>query len=121
MTLYQIRTRVVHFFTAIHWRGAAIHSPMMYEFVRQYAMRYRGKELIRVLIDKLQAESVDINNIVAPISLIGYIEQPYKNAAEHHQFMDWYKANHAVVAHFQGLVVIFFDKKFQKQFFMIRN
>lgn len=115
---YQIHTKLKHFFTAKHWRGAAIHSPMMYEFVRSYALKYRGEKLIKMIgaptVDTVQ----ELYNIKSDIAIL---RKPFKSRSEKKQFQEFYSNNHVVTAHFQGLIVVFFDKKLQKQQYLIRN
>lgn len=49
------------------------------------------------------------------------LREPFKNRKQHLLFKEWYAQNHAVTAHFQGLIVIFFDPKLQKESYTIRN
>lgn len=161
MTFYQFYTRLRHFFRAKHWRGAAIHSPMMYAFVRRFALSYRGERLVAKLRDELgaivisdpreidstintaiqeplpqkvndpallpcrddiglslQQEQLDFENYNSAVYLL---VKPFVSASAETAWWAWYARNHAVVAHFQGVIVIFFDKKLQKQYYLIRN
>lgn len=118
MTLYQLYTRLKHFFTAKHWHGAAIHSPMMYAFVREHALTHRGERLI----EKIAVPTVDsVRDLCNVKSDIIILRQPFKSRAEKELFTKFYAENHVVIAHFQGLIVIFFDQKLQKQQYVIRN
>lgn len=49
------------------------------------------------------------------------LREPFKNRKQHLMFEQWYAQNHVVTAHFQGLIVIFFDPKLQKERYVIRN
>lgn len=122
MTFYQLKIRINHFFRARHWRGAAIHSPAMYGFVREYALINRGKALIDAIgapvvksVQELKQRNLKDDEEVL------ILQEPFINRSEHMEFNQWYEQNHVVTAHFQGLIVIFFDKKLQKEQYIIRN
>lgn len=65
-------------------------------------------------------DSVDELLTVLPKPLV-VLREPFRSARERRRFEDWYRRTHAVGAHLQGLLVLFFDPKLQKQFFLIRN
>lgn len=118
MTLYQIYTRIKHMLTAKHWRGAAIHSPAMYAFVREHALHYRGSKMIRHIGAPVVDSVKQIDQSDAPVVIL---REPFRNRAQKREFDRWYAQNNVIVAHFQGLIVIFFDKKRQKERYLIRN
>ncbi|CDN30176.1 hypothetical protein BN938_0069 [Mucinivorans hirudinis] len=118
MTLYQIATRIAHFFTACHWRGADIHSPFVYSFVREYALENRGARLIEAIGVRVIARVGELD--VYPDDMI-ILREPFISGGERALFKKWYEDNHCVVVHFQGLIVIFRNSKLQKQWFKVRN
>lgn len=128
MTIYQLYTHFIHFFVAKHWRGAAIHSPMMYGFVREYALKNKGEKLIKAIgapvvhnVEELKAaanESIGTDSVQPKIIIL---REPFINRSEKIAFREWYARNHVVTVHFQGLIVIFLDKKLQKQQYLVRN
>lgn len=130
MTLFQIYTRIVHMFTALHWRGYAIHSPMMYSFVREVVITSPRKVLPRKIEQRYSQQSVASFDSVAKFASevavnksidVAMIVEPYISRAERDLMYKWHAENHAVVVHLQGLLVLFFDPKLQKQFYKIRN
>ena len=126
MTLYQIYTRLWHFFTARYWRGHGLHSPFMYNFVRETVLgnpRKKLPEKIRELYssyDILEATHVEELPAVKE-NMIIMLHRPFLNRCQNKQWKRWYKENHCVAVHLQELLVVFSDKKLQKQFFKIRN
>ncbi len=127
MTGYQFYTRLRHAFTATHWRGYAVHSPMMYRFIREVVLPNRRRALQAAIISRYGAENVaavgSVSELLALDSppAVVLLREPFRSAQERREFEAWYEGTHAVVAHLQGLVVLFFDPKLQKQFFRIRN
>lgn len=118
MTVYQLITRVRHFIVARHWHGAAIHSPMMYAFVRQHALTHRGDRLIADIGAPIADSMSEICNMESEIRILRH---PFRNRQERAAFKKFYDENHMVTAHFQGVLVFFFDTKLQKQQYIIRN
>lgn len=127
MTIYQFYTRLRHAFTAAHWRGYAIHSPMMYRFIREVVIRTRRGRLPDAIAARYGAENVTVVDSVGELLALNsprgivLLREPYRSAQERREFEDWYRDTHVVAAHLQGLMVLFFDPKLQKQFFRIRN
>lgn len=127
MTIYQFYTRLRHAFTAAHWRGYAIHSPMMYRFIREVVIRTRRSRLPDAIAERYGAKNVAVVDSVAELLALDsprgivLLREPFRSAAERREFEDWYRGAHVVAAHLQGLMVLFFDPKLQKQFFRIRN
>lgn len=130
MTRYQHYTRLKHIIKAKHWRGAAIHSPAMYEFIRTYAIKNRKRKLIEAIDAPVVscvyelielAEKFRDSSFSEPKQSAVILKEPFKNRAQKRTYEKWYAQNHAVTIHFQGLIVIFFDKKLQKQRFLVRN
>lgn len=126
MTGYQRYTRLRHFFTARHWRGYAVHSPFMYRFMREVVIRSSRKDLPRKIEDYFAGENITILDRVNQlpdknISGLALIREPFFDRREETLWKEWYGTHHCAAVHFQGLMVIFFDKKLQKQFYTIRN
>lgn len=132
MNRYQLYTRFRHAATAGHWRGHGIHSPMMYRFVREVAMPVRRRALAAAIVERYGAERVAAVDSVAELTAlpadeaagtkrIVLLREPFRSAGERKTFAGWFNRTHVVAAHFQGLLVLFFDPKLQKQFFRIRN
>lgn len=126
MTFYQLYTRFRHAFTAAHWRGYAVHSPMMYRFIREVVIRSSRRKLPEAIISRYGVENVGVVDSVAGLIVherkqVILLREPFRSSAEHRMFEDWYVRTHVVAAHLQGLMVLFFDPKLQKQFFRIRN
>lgn len=124
----------MHAVTAIHWRGYAVHSPMMYRFVRKVVIRSRRGRLALAIADYYGVEHVATYDRVADFEIrykadseanklrdVYLIREPYISAAERVSFAEWFSKHSVVAAHFQGLLVIFTDPKLQKQFYKIRN
>lgn len=126
-TGYQLYTRLRHAITAGHWRGYAVHSPMMYRFIREVVIHTRRGDLPAAIGVRYGAENVAVADSVAELVALGggrpvvLLREPFRSAAERRQFVEWYAETHVVAAHLQGLVVLFFDPRLQKQFFRIRN
>lgn len=126
MTPYQLYTRLLHAFTAVHWRGYAVHSPLMYRFVREVVIRNPRRKLPAAIAAKYGTENVAVIDTVSELPAITgkpvvLLREPFRSRAERNTFRAWYAAHHVVAAHLQGLVVLFFDPKLQKQYFRIRN
>lgn len=126
MTFYQLYTRFRHAFTAAHWRGYAVHSPMMYRFIREVVIRSSRKGLTGAIQAYYGAENVGVADSVPELIAhdqkpVMLLREPFRSAAERREFEAWYAETHVVAAHLQGLMVLFFDPKLQKQFFRIRN
>lgn len=126
MTFYQLYTRLLHAFTAAHWRGYAVHSPMMYRFVREVVIRSSRRKLPETIMARYGAENVGIVDSVADLlahepKQVILLREPFRSAAERREFEAWYAETHVVAAHLQGMMALFFDPKLQKQFFRIRN
>lgn len=127
MTGYQFYTRFRHALTAAHWRGYAVHSPMMYRFIREVVLPNRRRTLPAAIADLYGAENVAVVGSVPELLALDsppavvLLREPFRSARERREFEAWYEGTHAVAAHLQGLVVLFFDPKLQKQFFRIRN
>ncbi len=127
MTRYQLYTRLRHALTARHWRGHGIHSPMMYRFVREVVLPQRRRRLPEVIAIRYGAENVKIVRSVAELTdgegskRVVCLLEPFRTAQERRDFDRWFTETHVVAAHLQGLLVLFFDPKLQKQFFRIRN
>lgn len=126
MTFYQLYTRFRHAFTAVHWRGYAVHSPMMYRFIRDVVIQSSRRRLPGAIVAYYGAENVGIADSVAGLiahepKQIMLLREPFRSAQERREFEEWYGRTHVVAAHLQGLMVLFFDPKLQKQLFRIRN
>lgn len=125
MTGYQLYTRLRHAVTARHWRGHGIHSPMMYRFVRETVLPCSRRELPEVIAARYGGVSVGSFEELAARSDSGsgvvMWRAPFRSARERRAFERWFAETHVVAAHLQGLLVLFFDPKLQKQFFRIRN
>lgn len=126
MTAYQIYTRLNHALTAKHWRGAAVHSPMMYDFIREVVMKHPRKRLIGAIVARYGAPDTAVADTVEELSrttgkMVVLLREPFRSAAQRKEFDQWYRQTHVVVAHLQGLLVLFFDPKLQKQYYKIRN
>lgn len=126
MTGYQLYIRLRHALTARHWRGHGIHSPMMYRFVREVVLPQRRRRLPEVIATRYGAENVRFVRSVAEVTdgeakRVICLLEPFRTARERRDFERWYAETHVVAAHLQGLLVLFFDPKLQKQFFRIRN
>lgn len=127
MTRYQFYTRLRHALTARHWRGHGIHSPMMYRFVREVVLPHRRRRLPEVIAARYGAENVKIVRSVTELTDGKEVKQvvclcePFRTARERRDFERWFTNTHVVAVHLQGLLVLFFDQKLQKQFFRIRN
>lgn len=65
-------------------------------------------------------DSVDELLTVLPKPVV-VLREPFGSVRERRRFEDWYRDTHMVGAHLQGLLVLFFDPKLQKQFYRIRN
>lgn len=127
MTGYQFYTRLRHAFTAAHWRGYAVHSPMMYRFIREVVLPNRRRALPAAIVSRYGAKNVaavgsvpELLALDSPPAVV-LLREPFRSARERKEFEAWYEGAHVVAAHLQGLVVLFFDPKLQKQFFRIRN
>ncbi|WP_298064911.1 hypothetical protein [uncultured Rikenella sp.] len=126
MTGYQLYTRLRHAFTAVHWRGYAVHSPMMYRFIREVVIRTPRRKLPEAIGRRYGAGNVAVVDSVEELLAVlpkpvAVLREPFRSACERRQFEEWYGRTHVVGAHLQGLLVLFFDPKLQKQFFRIRN
>lgn len=126
MTVYQLYTRLCHALRATHWRGYTVHSPMMYRFIREVVIPTRRKGLPVAISERYGAENVAMADSVAELEAatdkaIVLLREPFRSAAERRAFEAWFDRTHVVAAHLQGLMVLFFDPKLQKQFFRIRN
>lgn len=126
MTFYQLYTRFRHAFTAAHWRGYAVHSPMMYRFIREVVIRSSRRKLPETIIARYGVENVGFVDSVADLithepKQVILLREPFRSAQERREFEEWYGRTHVVAAHLQGLMVLFFDPKLQKQLFRIRN
>lgn len=126
MTFYQLYTRLRHAFTAVHWRGYAVHSPMMYRFIREVVIRSSRRKLPDAIAARYSVENVGVVDSVADLithepKQVILLREPFRSAVERREFEVWYEGMHVVAAHLQGLMVLFFDPKLQKQFFRIRN
>lgn len=126
MNSYQWYTRLRHAWTAAHWHGYAVHSPMMYRFIREVVMPTRRRDLPAAIIGRYGADRVAVVDSVAELEEvqgkeIALLREPFRSADERAAFEAWFDRTHVVVAHLQGLLVLFFDPKLQKQFFRIRN
>lgn len=123
-TPYQLRTRIWHFFHGYHWRGAAIHSPMMYGFVREVVMAGPKRSLIRRIMDHYptrQVLVVDCVEDIRPGFSVVVLREPFLDREQHLAWERWYQQNHCVAAHLQGCIVIFTDQRLQKQYYIIRS
>lgn len=99
---------------------------MMYAFVREVVIRNSRRNLTRAIQARYGSDHVALYNSTAEIRStpgieVGLLRHPYRSAAERRTFREWYNNNSAVVVHLQGLIVIFFDPKLNKQFYKIRN
>lgn len=127
MTGYQFYTRLRHALTAAHWRGYAVHSPMMYRFIRDVVIRSSRQRLAGAIQAYYGAENVVVVGSVPELLALDsppavvLLREPFRSVRERKEFEAWYEGTHVVAAHLQGLVVLFFDPKLQKQFFRIRN
>ena len=126
MNSYQWYTRLRHAWTAAHWHGYAVHSPMMYRFIREVVMPTRRRDLPAAIIGRYGADRVAVVDSVSELEKvqgkkIALLREPFRSADERVAFEAWFDRTHVVVAHLQGLLVLFFDPKLQKQFFRIRN
>lgn len=130
MTPYQLYTRFRHAATARHWRGHGVHSPMMYRFVREVVLPVPRRAWTAAIVEQYGAEwqVVEIGSIAelpgvarSEAKTIALLREPFRSAAERREFDAWFGRTHVVAAHLQGLLVLFFDPKLQKQFFRIRN
>lgn len=127
MNGYQLYTRLRHALTAAHWRGYAVHSPMMYRFIREVVIRSSRRRLPEFIAEYYGHENVTVVDSVEELLTLNspqtvvLLREPYRSTRERRRFEEWYAGVHAVGAHLQGLLVLFFDPKLQKQFFRIRN
>lgn len=99
---------------------------MMYRFVREVVLPQRRRRLPEVIATRYGAENVRFVRSVAEVTdgeakRVVCLLEPFRTARERRDFERWYAETHVVAAHLQGLLVLFFDPKLQKQFFRIRN
>lgn len=126
MNRYQLYTRLKHALRATHWRGHTVHSPMMYRFIREVVLPTRRRQLTDTIVRRYGEERVAVVESVKELQAVTdkeivVLREPFRSADERHAFEAWLGRTHVVVAHLQGLLVLFFDPKLQKQFFRIRN
>ena len=126
MTPYQAYTRLRHFFTARHWRGHGVHSPFIYKFVRETALGTPSRELpakIKAAYpDRNITETIRMEEFPAETeNAIIMLREPFRNSRQERLWKRWSETNHCAAVHLQGLLVVFSDKKLQKQFFKVRN
>ena len=73
MNSYQWYTRLRHAWTAAHWHGYAVHSPMMYRFIREVVMPTRRRDLPVAIIGRYGADRVAVVDSVAELEKQGML------------------------------------------------
>lgn len=125
MTPYRIYYRLTHFFTARHWRGHSVHSPMMFAFIREVVVPFKGRKRLDALLGYLGEENVfvtdDAHRLVECPLPVAVLRQPFRCAREYRVFQEFYGSNHLVAALLPDMIVLFFDPKLQKQYYRIRG
>lgn len=99
---------------------------MMYAFVREVVMPNKRKDLAQAIERRYGADRVAVIDSVEALREVNgksvvILMGPFRSKEQKRRFDFWYKATHVVVAHLQGLIVLFFDPKLQKQYYKIRN
>lgn len=118
MNNYQILTRINHFFTAKHYHGHGIHSPFLYDFIRQ-TMKLSYNDILKLKNAHIVHNTNELKEIDNYHILI-FIE-PFVSKIEKEKFRAWFDHNFYAALYFQGMIVIFNNPNLQKQFFKVRK
>ncbi|MEG2478915.1 MAG: hypothetical protein RR931_01160 [Mucinivorans sp.] len=106
---------------ARHYRGYGIHSPFVYNFIRNIVMNRRKK--ITVQIQQLYPETLITENVseLKKIKNVAILYKPFKTKTQEREFDRWFEKNSYVAIHLKECIVVFADKRLQKQLFIVRN
>lgn len=125
MNGFQLRTRVVHFFRARHWRGHGIHSPMVYSLVREVVMRCRKRDLALELIARFGEQRVVVVENVEQVwqnqRYCIILKEPFRSKEQQASWELFYGQKHCTAVICRGWMLVFFDPKLQKQCFWVRS
>ena len=124
MTYYQLYSRLRHFFVARHYRGHGIHSPSLYDLVRQVFMKSPSDEIERNLAEvfpnALIISSGDIQVLESQAD-IKIVLRPFKSSADYRRWCVWRAENACQSVWLKSALVIFHDPRLQNQHFDIRS
>lgn len=124
MTLFELGTRINHFFTAKHFRGHGIHSPFLYDFVRTVVLKDRKKEFVMRVENRYWPNRTQFVNSVDRIDFFAYaviLSHPFSSRYQYKKWLVWRKKHRCLSVHLPGHIVIFFDRRLQDQHFKIRS
>lgn len=124
MTSYQLYMRVKHFFVACYYRGHGIHSPSLYQVVRQVFMKYPADKLalgLQVFFpDSLVDVVSDVQGLDSQADII-LLLNPFNSWKEKKGWEKWRAENSCRSVWLKSALVIFRDPQFPNQHFDIRT
>jgi len=98
----------------------------MYTFVREVVMTTTEDEIPDRLKDIYGTENILVIGRAEElpqksIASVVILRKPFYDRRDRMLWNKWYESHNCVAVHLKGSLVIFFDKKLQKQFYTIRN
>ena len=125
MNWYYIYTRITHFVTAKHRHGHGIHSPMIYDFVRNVVDGNSRKSLVDRIEDHYPAKKV--HYAITPDRLYDYdafisiIHYPFKSKELNNKWEIWRNNNSCLSISLKNCIVIFWDTQLPNRHYKIRS
>lgn len=124
MSGYQLYMRLKHLFMARHFRGHGIHSPYLYDFVRNILIRSDIRHISEALACHYPSRRiVDVWSVVE-IPTDAYIVVlwgPFRCSADRAEWASWRSSNACLSVWLKRCIVIFFDTRLNDQHFAIRS
>lgn len=124
MTWFELGVRINHFFTAKHYRGHGIHSPYLYDFVRNVLVTTKNQDLVQRIEEKyLPHKTIFINSLdnIDKEAYIAILARPFRSKNHYRKWIAWRKKHPCTSVHLKNFVILFFDNKLQNQHFKIRS
>lgn len=124
MTICKLATRINHFFTAKHYRGHGIHSPFLYDFIREVVIKNDSENIVKAIQNHYAPHRVEQVSSIDGISKGAYIailESPFVSKSEREKWLNWRGKNKCLTVHLKNYMVIFFDQRLNNQHFKVRS
>ena len=124
MNLFYFYSRLTHFLSAKHRNGHGIHSPMIYDFVRNVIGGNRRKDLIERIEDHYPQKKVHFaitpDNLSGSTEFISILGHTFNSRNQYIKWKRWRKKHPCHSIRLKNCIVIFWDPQLPNRHYKIR-
>ncbi len=124
MNIYYLHSRLVRFFISKHNNGHGIHSPMIYDFVRNVVKGNPRKDLIERIEDHYPRQKVHFAITPKHLSdsreFISILGHTFNSSMQRREWNKWRKENSCFSVRLKNCIVVFWDPQLPNRHINIR-